>query len=701
MQYLQSIHFRQLSIQEKIQLKNKGRPLPQLTLQQEVSSSRHRAFVRKFNSNLYDKAPWLCGCNQKNAFFCFPCLLFGGDVSWTKNGIKDLNHLNQKIEKHKVSGKHLNNMLNLSMLGTVNIGFQIDSGYATFIRRHNDQVTKNRLILSKIIDCIRFCGKFELPLRGHDETSHSTNPGVFRGLIDFACELDSTLREHMSSNAAFKGTSKTIQNDILDSILCICQNYIKSEILKSDFMACMTDETTDIQDKSQMVVVFRYEVDGKLVERFWSFFNPPNLTAEALFTILLRELQSVIGNSLEKLIAQTYDGAANLSGSRSGVQTRVKEQYPFAHFIHCYAHKLNLVVQKSCSQNKSVRVFFNNLSGIPTYFSNSSQRMAVLDEVAHRRIPRSSATRWNFKSRIVQTVYELHDPLLECCSILECSLSESTGNGASGIKRMLNDPEFLFWLNFFNKVMPHVDVLFGQLQSTAIDAVKASSNLAAFLDAIQKVRDELSAEDVVDTSIDTIESAKRRYNASSIKVREAKEVCDTISMQCKERFNCTSHLEASKLLQLENASDYAKAGQFPITSLRNCVSSYPMLDQEKLKNELILLYSRQDLYPSKKLLDLLHSLASDELRKDVFPEVIKLLKIVLTTPMTTAEPERCFSTLKRIKTFLRSTTNTERLSALAMISIADNMISEIKEFNSKVIDHFATAKSRRIELIYK
>ena len=131
-QYLQSIHFRQLSIQEKIQLENKGRPLPQLSLQQEVSSSRHRAFVRKFKSNLYDKAPWLCGCNQKNAFFCFPCLLFGGDVSWTKNGIKDLNHLNQKIEKHKVSGKHLNNMLNLSMLGTVNIGFQIDSGYATF-----------------------------------------------------------------------------------------------------------------------------------------------------------------------------------------------------------------------------------------------------------------------------------------------------------------------------------------------------------------------------------------------------------------------------------------------------------------------------------------------------------------------------------------------------------------------------------------
>ena len=55
-------------------------------------------------------------------------------------------------------------MLNLSMLGTVNIGQQIDSGYAAFIHRHNEQVDKNRQIVSRIISCIKFCEKFELPL---------------------------------------------------------------------------------------------------------------------------------------------------------------------------------------------------------------------------------------------------------------------------------------------------------------------------------------------------------------------------------------------------------------------------------------------------------------------------------------------------------------------------------------------------------
>ena len=126
-------------------------------------------------------------------------------------------------------------MLNLSMLRTLNIGQQTDSGYAAFIYRHNEQVDKNHLILSRIISCIRFCEKFELPLRGHDETTQSKNPGVFLGLIDFACDLDSSSRKHIDSNAAFKGTSKTVQNEILDLIIFVCQDHIKNEISKSNF----------------------------------------------------------------------------------------------------------------------------------------------------------------------------------------------------------------------------------------------------------------------------------------------------------------------------------------------------------------------------------------------------------------------------------------------------------------------------------
>ena len=85
----------------------------------------------------------------------------------------------------------------------------------------------------------------------------------------------------------------------------------------------------------------------------------------------------------------------------------------------------------------------------------------------------------------------------------------------------------------------------------------------------------------------------------------------------------------------------------------------------------------------------------------MFSELLKLLKILVVTPMTTSEAERCFSTLRRIKSFLRSTTGNERLSALAMLSIEKNMVAEMKDFNAKVIEHFSTAKKRRMDFIFK
>jgi hypothetical protein len=74
-----------------------------------------------------------------------------------------------------------------------------------------------------------------------------------------------------------------------------------------------------------------------------------------------------------------------VSGEKGGVQTMIKEIYKTAHFIHCYAHQLNLIMQKAASQNSRSEYFFSSLSGIPT-FSRSPQRLSVLDRVS-KRIP--------------------------------------------------------------------------------------------------------------------------------------------------------------------------------------------------------------------------------------------------------------------------------------------------------------------------
>lgn len=61
----------------------------------------------------------------------------------------------------------------LNTIGTVNIATQIDSGYHLSIERHNEQVAKNRSILQKVFNCVKYRGFHEIALRDHDESQAS------------------------------------------------------------------------------------------------------------------------------------------------------------------------------------------------------------------------------------------------------------------------------------------------------------------------------------------------------------------------------------------------------------------------------------------------------------------------------------------------------------------------------------------------
>lgn len=55
--------------------------------------------------------------------------------------------------------------------------------------------------------------------------------------------------------------------------------------------------------------------------------------------------------------------------------------------------------------------------------------------------------------------------------------------------------------------------------------------------------------------------------------------------------------------------------------------------------------------------------------KNLFPDMYTLLKLLAVLPVSVATVERSFSTLKRLKTYLRNTTSETRLNRLALLSI--------------------------------
>lgn len=686
--YLLENPFSMASLEDKIEIKRLGSHQP-TDFNLIIKDKRQN---RKFSTEWFEKKPWLTVSILKNSLFCFYCTLFKGDSIWTQTGYRDLKHLSEAIKKHENSTKHIQSALDFKMFNKINIMSAIDSGYAASIRRHNEIVTKNRMALSRIIDILKFCGGHNLALRGHDERNESINPGIFLGLVSYTRQIDSVFDEFLKNATVVQNTSKIIQNELLNSINNVYLELIKNEIAETNFVAIQADETTDISCKSQLVVILRYIINNKPVERFLGFFDVNDLSARGLAEVIRSAIE--IYTLKDKLIAQTYDGAAVMSGSEGGVQTILRKHYRYAHFVHCYAHMLNLVLKTACSSVRQVRIFFANLSGFSTFFSASSKRKDLLLDVCQKKgLPRTVETRWNFKSRVIQSVFENRDNLLQAFDLIQLEKwDDITTREANGLLRLLKDDEFNYFLDLFYKIFAHVDVFFNILQSRDCTGSYVTDKVNKFIRSISLIRNSIN----VSTSDDSLNPAKRirttRFSLDIIAV----EVCDIITNQIVTRFSKYDLIYAFDIVDPKKFKIYSK--HFPSENCQTISNNYNFLDNALLKTELNIIYNNEFFQNLTSVFEFYKFLVDNNL--DFF-ETKKVLQIVLTTPVTSTESERCFSTLKNIKTYRSSTMGQARLNSLAVLSIEKEFISNIPNFNEKVILDFAAQKNRRADYLFK
>lgn len=94
----------------------------------------------------------------------------------------------------------------------------------------------------------------------------------------------------------------------------------------------------------------------------------------------------------------------------------------------------------------------------------------------------------------------------------------------------------------------------------------------------------------------------------------------------------------------------------------------------------------------KTILELSQMIRSKDLQT-VYPYVDIVLRMFLCTPATNCSSERSFSTLRRIKTYLRSVMNHDRLNSLAILNIESDLTTSINY--DDVINEFAELQTRR------
>ena len=84
---------------------------------------------------------------------------------------------------------------------------------------------------------------------------------------------------------------------------------------------------------------------------------------------------------MTKLRGISTDGAATMTGCRTGVVVRLKQITPSAISVHCAAHRLNLASLQAADKVQYVKKFQNILRQLFDCYDNSSVRTAGLQAI--------------------------------------------------------------------------------------------------------------------------------------------------------------------------------------------------------------------------------------------------------------------------------------------------------------------------------
>lgn len=709
---------------------------------------------RAFSAACYDMFPWVEYSIKLDSAFCFPCRHFHVEGGYTedlliKKGFRHWKKLTDKLSKHAKSKSHITNaqkwatFMNTAAVGSV--ATKLSESYRAGVQQ-------NRKNLAIICEIVQLLAKQGLPFRGHDESKTSQNKGNFLEICGLmAKHVDSFKCMHQSY---FNCTSPEVQNELIEICASEVRKQIVDKIQESGFFTLMADEARASKTE-QLSICVRYADNLDVKERFISFVDcSSHADAAGLYELLTSEVKS-LGLHNAAIVAQSYDGAAVMAGHVSGVQQKIKLDHPCAVYIHCLAHKLNLVLVNSCSINRTAVGFFNTVEELYKYFSRPGAHSVFIQMqktlgIKLREIVQQSDTRWACRWKSVNAVKIQYSAILHALEKL-ADPSEPHSVHAAGIGKHMQSIQFVLCLLLFEEILLSIHVVHKALQgsemtlssaSTLIDKLKvnfskrrnreawtgmyakakafcAENNLSVHVTVESTPTSPTAAHEVRETQ----PSAKRTVRTSlSMKdfvvastLGQRNDLTAATSSGSSTRDVANSEMDSRKqnqadvwYLQLYLPVIDAIIGQlnmrftddvFALAKAVEAVFTCDAKGVEPLVKQYgaLLNINAKVLEGEMALFNITGQPISTEvlrreLNRQCYPQYYRLVQLALTLPVGTASAERSFSAMRRIRNWLRSTMSQDRLSSLAVLNIESDLTAKLKP--DDIVSIFADAKTR-------
>ena len=215
-----------------------------------------------------------------------------------------------------------------------------------------------RTRLTTSVDLARLLLVEGLPFLVHDASEHLKRKGIFRSILKFNGEKNESVRSVILKNAPdnYIMYSPNIQKDIANACPRETVDVILEEI-GDGYFSVLADESRDVSCKQQMAIVLRF-VDkmGFVMERLVSLVHVTSTTALSL----KEEIYSVLAKlslSPSRIRGQGYDGASNMRGHINGLRSLILQENPSAHYVHCFAHQLQLTLVAVANGHPHIKGF--------------------------------------------------------------------------------------------------------------------------------------------------------------------------------------------------------------------------------------------------------------------------------------------------------------------------------------------------------
>ena len=311
-----------------------------------------RCVVRRaFNPSSFDAHPWLHYDEGSDVVFCYYCQsaikqkkVFStgcAESAFTTRGYCDWKNAKAAFNKHEVSKIHLEctQVIKVIPQSHKNCGDLLSEAYCK-------EKIVNRCMFAKILTNMHFLARQGLPIRGDGDENESN----FIQLLKLRGRDDSRVYDWLKRKTN-KYTSPEVQNEIFKIMYLEILRRVSKTIRENKYFTIMADETTDCSNKEQLVLVLRW-IDTALTahEEFMGLYCVPQTDANTIVTVIKDSLIRFDLN-LSNARGQCYDGAASMSGKKSGVAKQIMDIENRALFTHCYGHALNLAcvdLMKSC-----------------------------------------------------------------------------------------------------------------------------------------------------------------------------------------------------------------------------------------------------------------------------------------------------------------------------------------------------------------